>query len=303
MPKYFFCYYLLLNKKFYSQHIRNTFTQCIEDKEYRLESRLSPGDIRDDNFELINIDEEMDIYKKEVEYVNKSLDLKTKFTFGIICTTMKYKSTDETLKNGIKDLIQLQKKYPDLICGIDAFENKDYIRNYHDLGPILMTNDSPDLPWIVHAGETINEYNYNTLDSVLINAKRIGHALNLFKIGDLYESIKNKGIVLEINPISNQILRLVRDLRIHPCIGLHNKGVKICINNDDPTIFNSKGVCYDFFVASAGMEFDLLDFKCFGINSIDGAQINEELRNNYKFNFLKEWNEFLDIFIKNYGEN
>ena len=84
--------------------------QCIEDKEYRLESRLSPGDIRDDNFELINIDEEMDIYKKEVEYVNKSLDLKTKFTFGIICTTMKYKSTDETLKNGIKDLIQLQKK-------------------------------------------------------------------------------------------------------------------------------------------------------------------------------------------------
>ena len=303
MPKYFFCYYLLLNKKFYSQHIRNTFTQCIEDKEYRLESRLSPGDIRDDNFELINIDEEMDIYKKEVEYVNKSLDLKTKFTFGIICTTMKYKSTDETLKNGIKDLIQLQKKYPDLICGIDAFENKDYIRNYHDLGPILMTNDSPDLPWIVHAGETINEYNYNTLDSVLINAKRIGHGVNLFKIGDLYESIKNKGIVLEINPISNQILRLVRDLRIHPCIGLHNKGVKICINNDDPTIFNSKGVCYDFFVASAGMEFDLLDFKCFGINSIDGAQISEELRQNYKFNFLKDWEEFLDIFIKNYGEN
>ena len=166
-----------------------------------------------------------------------------------------------------------------------------------------MTNDSPDLPWIVHAGETINEYNYNTLDSVLINAKRIGHGVNLFKIGDLYESIKNKGIVLEINPISNQILRLVRDLRIHPCIGLHNKGVKICINNDDPTIFNSKGVCYDFFVASAGMEFDLLDFKCFGINSIDGAQISEELRKNYKFNFLKDWEEFLDIFIKNYGEN
>ena len=127
----------------------------------------------------------------------------------------------------------------------------------------------------------------------------MGHAVNSFKMGNLYKYIKNKGIVLEINPISNQTLKLVRDLRLHPCIGYHNNRVKICINNDNPTLYNTRGVNYDFFVAFVAMEFDLIDFKCFGINSIDGAQISEELKNSYKKKFLKEWDEFLDFFIEN----
>ena len=299
MPKYFFCYFLIFNKKFYRQHIRNAFIQCINDKIYRLESRLGPGSIRDDNFNFISVDEEFEIYKSELEYVNNSFKLETKFTFGIILTMNMHKS-DEELKIAIKNSIELQKKYPDLICGTDSFENKNYIRNYHDLTPILITNDSAELPYIVHAGESINAENYNILDAFLFGAKRFGHAVNLYKLGSLYEYIKNKGIVLEINPISNQTLRLVRDLRIHPCIGYHNNGMKICINNDDPTLYNTKGVCYDFFVASAAMEFDLLDLKCFGINSIDGSQISEELKNNYKLQFSKDWDEFLEFFIKNY---
>ena len=299
MPKYFFCYYLIFNKKFYKQHIRNTFKQCINDKIYRFESRLCPGDILDDNFENISINEEFEIYKDEVEYINNSFKLEPKFTFGIIGTTMKYK-TDESFKKGIQDLIELQKKYPDLICGIESFENKNYIRNFHDLAPVMSSNNSPDLPWIVHAGETIQSINYNILDAYLIGAKRLGHSVNLFKIGNLSNYIKKAGIVLEINPISNQTLRLIRDLRVHPCIGYHNNGIKICINNDDPTLYNTKGVCYDFFVSSVAMEFDLIDFKCFGINSIDGAQISEELKKDYKNKFLKDWDEFLDFLMKNY---
>ena len=67
---------------------------------------------------------------------------------------------DEALKIAIKDSIELQKKYPDLICGTDSFENKNYIRNYHDLTPAI-TNDSPDLAYVVHAGETLQGINYN----------------------------------------------------------------------------------------------------------------------------------------------
>ena len=162
----------------------------------------------------------------------------------------------------------------------------------------MITNNSPQLPWVLHAGESIKAINYNLLDGFLFEAKRLGHAANLFKIGKLWEYIKNKGIILEINPLSNQTLRLIRDLRLHPCIRYHNNGVKICINNDDPTIYNTKGICYDFFVAAAAMEFDLIDFKCFVINSIDGSLISEELKNIYKNTFLKEWDDFLDFFIE-----
>ena len=49
------------------------------------------------------------------------------------------------------------------------------------------------------------------------------------------------------------------------------------------------------------MEFDLLDLKCFCLNSIDGAsQISNELRNNYKNKFLEDWNKFLEYFITKY---
>ena len=82
MPKYFFCYFLILNKNFYRQHIRRVFLQCIEDKQYRLESRLTPGKVRNEKYELISEDEEMEIYQEELNYVNKNLE--TKFSFGII---------------------------------------------------------------------------------------------------------------------------------------------------------------------------------------------------------------------------
>ena len=164
----------------------------------------------------------------------------------------------------------------------------------------MLNNNDPGLPWILHCGETIKGKNYNLIDGVLNKAKRLGHVVNLFKLGNLWEYVKNNNIILEINPISNQTLRLVRDLRIHPCIGYHNNGIKICINCDDPTIENTKGVCYDFFVSFVIMEFDLIDFKCFCLNSIEGAQISNELKNEYKLLFQKDWNIFLDYFIKKY---
>ena len=285
MPKYFFCYYLILYKNFYRQHIRNAFLQCIKDKQYRIESRLTPGKVRDETYSLINIDEEFEIYREELEYVNNNLKLETKFTFGIIVEMVRNKS-DDFIKTKIKDSISLRKKYPDLICGIDLAGDENNFRTFQELTPTMLNNNDPELPWILHCGETIRGKNYNLVDGMLINCKRFGHAINLFKLGNLWEYVKNKRLTLEINPISNQTLRQVRDLRIHPCIGYHNNGMKICINNDDPTVYNTKGVKYDFFVVCAAMEFDLIDLKCFGLNSIDGAQISNEIRNEYKSKFI-----------------
>ena len=299
--KMFFCYYLILYKEFYKQHIRNAFLQCIKDKQYRLESRITIGEVLDENFIPISYDEEFSIYKDELDNINNNLNLnlETKFTFGVIIQMIRNKD-DDFLKKSIEDSIALKKKYPDLICGLDLSGNEDNFRNFQELTPVMLNNNDPGLPWILHCGETIKGKNYNLIDGVLNKAKRLGHVVNLFKLGNLWEYLKNNNIILEINPISNQTLRLVRDLRIHPCIGYHNNGIKICINCDDPTIENTKGVCYDFFVSFVIMEFDLIDFKCFCLNSIEGAQISNELKNEYKFLFQKDWNIFLDYFIKKY---
>ena len=298
MPKYFFCYYLILYKEFYKQHIRNAFLQCIADKQYRLESRLAPGRIRNEKYETISTDEEMKIYYEELEYAN-SLNLETKFTFGIIVEMIRNK-TDDFIEKTITNTIELRQKYPDLICGIDLTGDENNFRTFQDLAPAMSTNNDEGLPWILHCGETIRAKNYNLVDALLLNIKRIGHCLNLFKLGVLHEFVKKKQLVLEINPVSNQTLRHIRDLRLHPCIGYHNNGIKCTINNDDPTLYNTKGLKYDYLVSAACMEFDLIDFKCFGLNSIDGAQISNELRNEYKSTFMNSWNQFLDYFVNKY---
>ena len=302
MPKYFFCYYLIFYKKFYQEHIRNTFLQCIKDKQYRIESRLTPGRIRDENYNLISEEEEMNIYIDELKYVNSLNLIETKFTFGIIVEMIRNR-TDESISNTIKKTIALRQKYPELVCGIDLSGDENNFRSFQDLTPVMLENTDKDLPWILHCGETIKAQNYNLVDGCLLEAKRFGHVINLFKLGTLFEYVKSKNIVLEINPISNQTLRQVRDLRIHPCIGYHNNGIKCTINNDDPTLYNTTGVNYDFLVAAAAMEFDLLDFKCFSLNSFDGAsQISNELRNDYKNKFLQDWNKFLEYFISKYDK-
>ena len=67
-----------------------------------------------------------------------------------------------------------------------------------------------------------------------MESKRFYHGINLFKILNLLDKIKEKKILIEINPISNQSLRNIRDLRMHPAISYLNYGICISINNDDP---------------------------------------------------------------------
>ena len=227
------------------------------------------------------------------------MNLETKFTFGIIVEMIRNKD-DKFILKVIKNSIDLRAKYPDLICGIDLSGNENNFRTLQELTPAMLKNTDKGLPWILHCGESIKGKNYNLVDGVLNNPVRLGHVINLFKIGNLYEYIKEKNIILEINPISNQVLRHVRDLRLHPCIRYHNIGMKITINNDDPTIYYTKGVAYDFFVVAVAMEFDLLDIKCFVLNSVDGAQISAELKNEYKKVLIQNWDKFLDYFIQKY---
>jgi adenosine deaminase CECR1 len=137
---------------------------------------LTPGNLRDENFNMVNEDEEFTIYKEELDYVN-SLNLETKFTFGIIVEMIRNK-TDEVLINTIKKAMALKKKYPDLICGMDLSGNENNFRTFQDLRSVMLTNDDQDLPWILHCGESIKGKNFNLVDGFLINSKRFGHCIN-----------------------------------------------------------------------------------------------------------------------------
>lgn len=91
------------------------------------------------------------------------------------------------------------------------------------------------------------------MDAILLNTTRIGHGYSLFKHPILLNMIKNRGICIEVCPISNQVLKLVTDMRNHPATFYVSQNYPIVIASDDPGFWNAKGLSYDFYYALMSM--------------------------------------------------
>ena len=96
--------------------------------------------------------------------------------------------------------------------------------------------------------------NTNLYDALLMGTKRIGHGINLFMHAGLMNQVKEKDVCIECCPVSNQLLRYVDDIRLHPIKTFLNYGIKVVIAPDDPSYFNSFASNDDFYYAAIGSE-------------------------------------------------
>jgi adenosine deaminase CECR1 len=68
--------------------------------------------------------------------------------------------------------------------------------------------------------------------------------------------VKDKRILVESCPISNEVLRLCASVMSHPLPALLARGVSCCLCNDDPAILgqDTAGMTHDFWQALQGWE-------------------------------------------------
>ena len=107
-----------------------------------------------------------------------------------------------------------------------------------------------------------NEGNFSNIFSALaLNTSRIGHGFSLRDMPAMQAVVRERGVGIELCPLSNQILRLVADLEDHPGFGLAANGLAVSFSSDDPIIYGYAAVTPDWLAATAAWNLSLAFLK------------------------------------------
>ena len=187
---------------------------------------------------------------------------------------------------------------PDVIIGFDLTDEEDKEHtNLFFINELLEARHRAEqinvtLPLYLHSGESNWTENENVLDAILLDAKRIGHGIALFKHPLLMQIVKDRGIAIEVCPISNQVLGYVADLRNHPAVLYLNSGLPVVICPDDPGIWKCT-FSYDFYAAFMAWGLDLKCLKQLAMNSLlYSAMAPEEKERALEF-WREKWEKFI----------
>jgi aminodeoxyfutalosine deaminase len=89
---------------------------------------------------------------------------------------------------------------------------------------------------VPHAGELAGpESVWGAVDA--LHAERIAHGVRAIEDPALVAHLAERGVVLDLCPTSNVALGVYPSLAEHPLRRLHESGVPVTVNSDDPTMF------------------------------------------------------------------
>lgn len=214
------------------------------------------------------------------------------------------KVDNQTVDDYVTIATQLKKLYPEFIAGFDLVGQEDLGKPLADFIPQLLELSKTGMKFFFHAAETDwcgTSTDMNLFDAVLLNTTRIGHGYGIVKHPAILEEVKNRKIAIEISPISNQVLKLVDDLRNHPGSFLVNSGYPVVITCDDPTFWGAKALSYDWYMAFMGFasrESDLRLLRQLAMNSLEFSVMEEEEKYEALAKWEEDWNRFLDQVLK-----
>ncbi|KAF2729407.1 Metallo-dependent hydrolase [Polyplosphaeria fusca] len=256
-------YYEPIFRKF----LRRLFKQLLDDGVYFVDMRSAfytpyrrQGEEEFDA-DFFNYLDHMD---EEIEKFKASEQGKDFWGARMIWTTVRQLDKRAVVKH-MKQCIEMKLEFPELIAGYDLVGQEDMGRSLADLAPELFffrkkcAESGVEIPFFFHAGETLGDgdsVDENLFDAILLGTRRIGHGFSLYKHPLLIDMVKDKRILVESCPVSNEALRLCGSIMSHPLPALLARGVPCSLCNDDPTIFgqHANGMSHDFWQALQGWQ-------------------------------------------------
>ena len=207
-------------------------------------------------------------------------------------------STREQIAQALTNVVELRTKEPERVVGFDLVQEEDRTNtNLFYVEELLAARKDAErrgigLPFFLHSGETNWAENENIYDAILLGAQRIGHGLALIKHPRLMQIVKERGIAVEVCPISNQILGYVPDLRNHPAVHYINAGLPVVLSSDDPAVFRHS-LSHDLYSAFMAWGLDLRGLKQLAMNSLTYSAMNPDEKRRALAAWDRRWTTFV----------
>ncbi len=212
------------------------------------------------------------------------------FDLRIIVTTWRGATLDEAAAALARERA-LAAAAPDLIAGFDIIAQEDTGHSNGFYAPVLTTE--PLVPLYLHAGESASPDDHNIQEALDLDARRIGHGLNMGLFPGLEDEVRAAGVTVEACPISNQALRYVPDLREHPAAGWIRRGLEVVLGSDDPELFQSRELSDDVALAYLAWGLDLGDLEELAVTSIEASSLPREAKQRQLRAFRGDWRRWV----------
>ncbi len=165
----------------------------------------------------------------------------------------------------------------DLWVGVDMVGREDNDKGY----PTRFLNTMRELRrrhhgvrLSIHAGE-VNEPNRHVRDTLMLGAERIGHGLNLITDPDLMLIMRGGPYLVEINLVSNLLLKYVDDYSQHPFPEYLRLGIPVALSTDDRGMWDST-MTDEFFVAVTEFNLSWEEVKLLSRNSLEFSFVDDK---------------------------
>lgn len=152
---------------------------------------------------------------------------------GFICTVQRIKPVAEAAH-----IVDFVIDHKDEILGLDLADNEEGFEA-KPFADLFMKAKKEGVRITVHSGEAPHPESARWVKDCVdhLGAERIGHGIQIIRDPAVIDFIREKGIPLEVCPLSNDLTQAFPTPQDHPVRKLLEAGVKITINSDDPGVF------------------------------------------------------------------
>ena len=230
-------------------------------------------------------------YELMLDAVNRGVQ-RARRDFGILCNLRIDLVRNYGPRAGMQVLDWIENKRENIVSiDIGGSEEKFPPKPF---APVYKRAKEMGLHLVAHAGEASGPE--SVWDAVkYLNVERIGHGVTVSQDPELIEFLRNKGVTIEACPTSNLKTGVVPSMRKHPIRTLFDKGARVTVNTDDPSMFNTD-MNNEYLQLHRHLNFTITDLIHLTRNALDSSFLHDTQKTQLRELLEKEHQRLAEAF-------